>query len=251
MWRVWAMLTLSGCVAFRQYVGGLAVWPVLFAAEIDDPELQHLEPWVATTMFVAVVEVGDGLFEPEDLPVEGAEVSARTGLEPAVSLTEVRPGFYAFAPGSLPYIEDTIYDVRVSSGDVDVFHRAPAASRLRVEPFEGLHRRGRTLRVPMPDGYEEEFDQVLVKVVDPEGRLTWSNQPETAEQVLSWASVRFVPDVLAIPGEAFPDAATLYGVVLIGVVRARERSERSPELRSELSGFTTGAGIVLKVETEP
>lgn len=241
-------LALSGCVAWSQHVEGLAVWPVLFSAAADT---EGMEIHARTSVIVAAVEVERDLGRVEQFPIRGAEAWVSGGGAMDLPLMELAPGLYALAEGPLAYVPGEPYQVDLVPDDREVFTAAPAASPLVTGHVELSHPIGERLNLSMPAGYAEEYDQVLVTVAGPDGEVTWSNQPDTATGWLDFVSGRSTPDPVEIPRRAFPVADQIYGVSVVGLVRARAGADRSPELRSEFSGFTTGSGKIVPVLVVP
>ncbi|TVQ88384.1 MAG: hypothetical protein EA397_17065 [Deltaproteobacteria bacterium] len=251
-WSRWCLLVFCpGCVAWSQHIEGLAVWPILFSAEADDV---GMEVHAGTSVLAASVDVERDLAELRRFPVEGAEVSIWGGGADGESLAEVGPGLYVLPGAPIQYAEGEDYRVEMrvtETQEPPVFTSAPAATPLITGHVELSHSIRERLHLDMPQGYAEEYDQILVTVAGPDGEVTWSNHPSAALEWLDFVSARYTPDPLEIPRRAFPTPNTLYGVTVIGLVRARAGAERSSELRSEFSGFTTGSGKVVPVWAVP
>jgi len=241
-----------GCIAFDQHLGGPAVWPFIFAATASDPDVPVLQSAAGVTVIVPAVEVGP---DPTDLRVTPLAGGALTvdgpGLDAPTPLVESLPGLYGSLGEEPTYVPGATYEIRGTIGSRQVGTLAPAAEGLRIPTPSDPLEVGQDLRLPMPSGYAAIYDQVLVSVTAEDGATTYSNTPVDAEGWLRFASGQYTPTPLVIPRQAFPIPGGLYAVKVVGLVRARQGAERTPELRSELSGFTTGSGVVVPVWTSP
>ena len=95
----------------------------------------------------------------------------------------------------------------------------------------------------------EEYDQLLGAVVDGNGNLTWDNRPTDVGGWVDFVIASNTPPQLAVPGAAFSQEGQVYGVGALGLARSRSEATFSSNLNQLLSGYLTGAGMVLPVVT--
>jgi len=68
----------------------------------------------------------------------------------------------------------------------------------------------------------QQFDNYLALVIDESGNITYSNQPQTASDYLSWIGGSDAFTSVTIPASAFPTAGAGYVVGIAGIRRASD-----------------------------
>ena len=66
----------------------------------------------------------------------------------------------------------------------------------------------------------QQYDNYLAMVVNADGEITYSNEPDGASAYLEWNGGSDVFTTITIPGTAFPAGSTAYVVGVAGVRRA-------------------------------
>jgi hypothetical protein len=240
---------VSGCVAWNELTQGVAIWPFVLGIEVHTEDLASFR---GTQVVVVVADVEGGEL-PDEFPVSGAEVEVvgPTGAE--ATLVERAEGVYVITAVEEPELHYEVGGTYAVEAVVDgESYRASSAAASLLDTHWTLesHPTGADLEISFPAGYEDEYDQVLVQVLDTTGAAVWSNWPESAQEWLEFAAARYTPANLTIPGATFADDASLYGVALLGAVRSRDEADFSESLTSALSGYTTGSGYAEPLVTE-
>ncbi|MBN95119.1 MAG: hypothetical protein CL928_13795 [Deltaproteobacteria bacterium] len=92
-----------------------------------------------------------------------------------------------------------------------------------------------------------QFDNAIVLVLDGDGNITHDNRPSTASEYVDWIQDESMQSSVTIPGEAFPEAGSLY---IIGIAGIREALDSSYEnLNPLVSKLAMGSVAVQGVLT--
>lgn len=194
---------------------------VLGVQEPDDPALADivsttdLGKGTAVTVFLADAANAE---EIESAPVSGAQVTV-DGSD-VVDATEQEAGVYSVDPGVLAYKVDDVWTVEVQvEGEKEVGLipvLLPAAADLdppsQIEPgtdvaldFSGMG-----------------FASALVVVLNSQGDVTWTNEPDSASEVLGITQSEGDLTELVVPGaDAFPKD-DLYALGVAGMVHSKD-----------------------------
>lgn len=228
-------------------VEGPALWPVVLTSVASIGDLAPLEGGSAAVLLVDV----DPAVGVHEAGITGARVTVTADGE-TVEAPEERPGLYvtrARDVGRLFVGEGQRVTVRASLGEWRASVTGHGVAPLVVDRQLVRHDAGEDLAIDLPEGYDAEYDQVLVEVYDLAGDVTWSTVPESLAGWLDVLVTDHTPPTLVVPGSAFPADDALYAVAVYGVDRYDPRSTSSVALRSPLSGFSAGSAMLLAVRT--
>jgi len=200
----------------------------------DDIDLSgtEFEKGSGITVFLADAASID---EMDEAPVSGAGVKLRIGDTPIYDLIEAEDdGRYTLTgEDGLEYeaTADAVLTMGISGSQSSMSTVLPPPPDLDFEPQGST---GEALAINLAG---TEYDQVLAVVIDGEGEVTWSNQPEDIRAWYEFANEEDGGQSFEIPGEAFKrDGAYLVGVA--GLVRADDASFEN--MNTALSSLLAG-----------
>ena len=219
---------------------------------LEEPEHEGLaaaleagEVELGTSVAVFVAD-SDSSEEVNENTIDDATVEVETDDATLAAAHDAATGAYLVEPGDgAVYTAGSTWHIRVEQGD--------AVAELNGELPESLE-------VTVPEEHEpatdlvlnlngSDHDSALAMVVDLNGEVTWTNQPETAEDYLSWLLDETPLTTLTIPAEAFPDPS-FYVVGLAGLKHSKGADHVSGA-NSLLSAMMAGKMHFYPVTTTP
>lgn len=181
-----------------------------------------------TVMLADAAQVND----LDEVPVEDADVS----LEGAAA-TEIDVGIYAIEPGPLTWDDGATWDLHVGIGD-DLATAAITLPPASTWAPPTSHAPSTDLVVDLTG---QDYDSVFVIVIDQDGNLTYSNEPETPREIYDFTHGDAELTVTVPGSEAFPAA----GVYLIGVAGMQHTGASDlDEMNTALSTLLAGKMII-------
>jgi len=200
-------------------------------ADIEDVDLSEAPVQEGTALTVMLADAAN-VSDLDTVPVEGADVSCN-----GADATEIDMGVYAIEPGQLTWVDGATWDLDVRIGD------GVATAELTLPPAStwlppASHAPATDLVVDLTG---QEYDSVFVIVIDQDGNLTYSNEPDTAREVYDFTHGAAELTVTVPGAEAFPTA----GVYMIGVAGMRHTHAADlDEMNTALSTLLAGKMIV-------
>ena len=247
-----ALLTLAGCDALnkaRDTIDGL-LEPVVVQGVvlgIEPPQSQDLQDLLDQSEFqsgtTATIFMADAteVSEIENAPIAGATVSL-LGTGAGVTLTEIDAGVYSLAPGADPleYASGETWELESVRGSGDSQQVSTAQVRLPAAvDFSNEIPEQHEVSVAIDlDFTGQPYDSALIVVLDDEGNVTYSNEPQTIREVYEFTQGSTELGVITIPATAFPDE----GIFMVGVAGmvntdAADLDEMNTGLSSVISGL--------------
>lgn len=234
-------LGLSGCgllETVEPYTNTLSTQSVFIGVVNPLKGTIPVEDQLVMSVFVAdAADIGD----IEEAPVTGAEVRVAQGQADG-ALTEVEGGLYygisTGEEGAIRYQDGNTYAVEVVANDESFESSGVAPGAAAFEEDRTCVTAAQATSLHVTGG---TYERLVVAVYDDSGAETWSNIPRDASQLVDFITADVSSGVIEVPGEAFPDAETAYGVAVIGLV---QEGTYSDNLNPLLSHFYVGAGRV-------
>lgn len=200
--------------------------------------------------------------EPVAEPLSGATATLDIeGVVDPVDMPEETPGVYRISSATggtggnanLVYTSGADYTITVDvpsgkhEGAYEMEVTAPPRTEVTGLPDTqggGTITAGQSLTLQLVG----EYDRGIVFVVDSAGNVTYDNRPTDPASAIDFVFGDF-DGTLVIPGTAFPDTGSIYGVVIAGLESAPTR-DISEELNI-LSRFYAGSAKTAIVITDP
>jgi hypothetical protein len=220
--------------------------------DIAPPEFPGLDPSeidglnfapFATVLLADATEIAD----IENAPILGAEPKIRVGDNGAVLLEDQEDGTYygdgtfglVYSPGDEATL--TIRIDGVAHSAVVQMPREP--DRLDV-PLQHTANENMVL-----DFADYSYHQILIVVVDAETyEVTYSNEPETPQELYEFSQDRDIKTKFDIPSRAF-NRETYYAVGVAGILLSSD--DQLDEINTALSAFMAGKFYFYPVSTVP
>lgn len=221
----------------------------LDVAELDFGELDIADIALFETAPLATVILADAteVAELENAAILGAEPKIRTPGNGAVILADQEDGtYYAGGTSGLLYQagEEATLTIRMDG----VSHSAVVSMPREPDGLDVplLHTVNENILLDFAD---YSFHQILVLVVDINtGEITYSNEPETAEELYEFSQDRDIKSRFDIPARAF-NTETYYAVGVAGVLLSSD--DQLEEMNTALSAFMAGKFYFYPVSTVP
>ena len=211
-----------------------------------------------SAVVVNLVSITGPLSAPTASPIAGAGVSMDVGSGGAthVILNESNAGSYEAVSGSagaaaFVYASNEVYSItmNVPSGDFSGTYTTKVTAPPRTE-VSGLPA---DILTPIPANQplaltitSGTYDYGIVVVVDSTGAVTYSNKPQTPQDFVNFVLGSF-NGTITIPGTAFPNAGSHYGISVAGL-KSAPASGISPNLEI-LTHFLAGSAKTAVVST--
>lgn len=243
MWRWVVAAGLAAACAPKDLDLGPAVIAIHLGSDTDLAELLsfRIETWL---VWAVDVRFGAPLLE---LPIEGAE--ARVALDgDRLALAEVGRGLYTTATLGLAPIasEGEQASVEILHGGDRLAMTVRAPPVLRLDALPAPHPAGRDLELPLPAGWQDDFDFLLASLITDAG-VVWSNHPITLEQWSAFVSEPVDDRELIVPGDALISGQR--GALAVHFLRYLDPEVRfDGPIHEPLSMFLSGTAWLVPLE---
>ena len=182
-------------------------------SEAVDLSVSEFQPGTGATVFLANASDAQNI---EEAPIEGATVSVHE-----IAAIEQGDGAYVIDPGTLEYAAGATWavtaEVGEGSGKASVVLPNAAAVTLPEQ-----HTAGQDLLV---DVAGQGFHAALVVVFDvATGAVTWSNEPQDAQELYDFTHGSADVESVTIPGAAAFPAESAYAVGVAGMMHGDAES---------------------------
>lgn len=197
----------------------------------------------ATVILADATEVAD----LENAPIMGAEPKIKTPGQDQVLMDDQEDGTY-YADGSYGLVYKPGEEAKLTIRMDGIAHTAVVQMPRQPDDLDVplLHTANDNMVVDFAD---YSFHQILVVVVDAETQeITYSNEPETAQELYDFSQDRDVKARFDIPSRAF-NRETYYAVGIAGVLLSSD--DDLVEMNTALSAFMAGKFYFYPVSTVP
>ncbi len=227
--------------------GLTAVGQILDIPEPEDPRLStalqraDLSPGTAATVFLADALADVPTLEEAAMP--GGTVTLLT--EEAIDLLDEGDGYYTLSPEvGVTWETGATWTIDVANGPASGALQAvlPDAPELLVPE---QHRANTELVVDLTG---QLFQSAVLFVVDADGEIVFSNEPETIDELADIIAQPLPLGPVAIPAKTFPRPG-LYGVALAAYEHAP--TDGFTGLNPELSALLSGRMVVAPLPVVP
>lgn len=205
---------------------------------------------------VDLASITGPLSQPQTAPIDGANITLTVGNGSPINLREngTGSGVYTAISGSagtptFVYASNQTYALAmvVPAGDFAGSYTESIVAPPHTE-VTGLPNLG----TPIPHGQSltltvvGTYDQGIVVVLSSNGQITYDNRPKTPQEAVNFVLGSF-GGTITIPGSAFPNPGTGYGIIVTGL-RSAQPSQISQNLQI-LSRYYAGSAKTAVVLT--
>lgn len=246
------LLTLAGCDAFNKVkdtIDGL-LDPIVtqgLVLGVEPPDSSLLDGVLDTSQFEAGTTVtlfmadAREVQELENAPIQGADVRlSGPGIDEPVA--EIDSGTYALTPADaeVTYVAGDTWSITVDrTADDGTVYTSAATFELPAEAdfssqISEQHTAGEAITL---DFAGLGFTSALVVVIDEEGELAYSNEPQDIREFYDFTHGNDALETVTIPGDTFGDD-TIYAIGVAGLNNTT--SNQLDEMNTALSTVLFG-----------